>query len=159
MPGWVSCWAKENTSCSWSKKLCVCVCWLSFPVIQVFLSLTLPKTPLSLHIYYSNFIPTILNNSMFFLKNTSAMLVFTETNKSPFIAGRYRQERQVFFKSRFEGILFFLSHLIDVPVDTKWIITSLGYCSKKSVWLAQRWWWEAGVGGMGTCLLCMVEPC
>lgn len=85
---------------------------------------------------------------MLFTENTSEMVVLTETNKNPFIGRRYGQERQAFFKSRFEGIPYFLSHLIDVHVDIKCIITSLGCCSKKSVWLAQRWCWGAGVAGM-----------
>lgn len=56
---------------------------------------------------------------MLFMENTSEMVVLTETNKNPFIAGRYKQERQIFFKSGFEDIPYFLSHLIDVHVDTK----------------------------------------
>lgn len=56
---------------------------------------------------------------MLFLENTSEMVVLTETNKNPFIGGRYGQERQRFFKSGFEHIPYFLSCLIDVHVETK----------------------------------------
>lgn len=98
------------------------MCWLSFlcdPDIFKFDSTQkLHYQPTSTVVF--SFLLFLINlHNAFSGRMVTEMVTLTETNKNPFIGGRYGQERQGFFKSGFEHIPYFLSCLIDVHVETK----------------------------------------